>query len=74
MTGNLWVVFYRPKCVETCNLGWKCFTYLKKNYLVIQIIRNLITVIVTLSCMNEFAIGIQVLLQLVVLEWCLKMV
>lgn len=50
------------------------FHLFKKNYLVIQIIRNLITVIVTLSCMNEIAIGIQVLLQLVVLEWGLKMV
>lgn len=50
------------------------FHLLKKNYLVIQIIRNLITVIVTLSYMNEFAIEIQVLLQLVVLEWGLKMV
>lgn len=40
----------------------------------IQIIRNVVTRIVTLSYMNEFAVGIQVLLQLVVLECGLRMV
>lgn len=39
----------------------------------IQIIRNVVR-IVTLSYMNEFAIGIQLLLQLVVLECGLRMV
>lgn len=45
----------------------------KKINLVIQIIRNVVR-IVSLSYMNEFAIGIQLLLQLVVLECGLRMV
>jgi len=50
------------------------FPSLKKSNLVIQIMRNLIARIVTLSNMNGLTIGIQVLLQLAVLECGLKMI